>query len=44
VAKKNVLTQGRKRKGDEADLAEQLQEAREIFDSVYRADPLDVEA
>lgn len=44
MAKRNVLTQGRKRKGDEASIAGRLGEAREIFESVCRTDPLDVEA
>lgn len=42
--KKGALTQGRKRKGDEASIAGRLLEAREIFESVCRTDPADVEA
>ncbi len=41
---KNALTQGRKRKGDEASIAGRLGEAQNLFESVCRADPLDVEA
>lgn len=41
---RNALTQGRKRKGDEASIAGQLEEAQNHFESVCRADPLDVEA
>lgn len=44
AAKKNALTQSRKRKGDEAAIAGRLDEAGKLFESVCRADPLDVEA
>ena len=44
VAKKNALTRGRKRKGDEASIAGRLEEARAIFEGVCRTDPIDVEA
>lgn len=41
---RKALTQGRKRKGDEASIAGRLEEARSLFESVCRTDPLDVEA
>jgi len=44
MAKVNALTQGRKRKGDEAAIAGRLDEAQELFESVCRGDPTDVEA
>jgi tetratricopeptide (TPR) repeat protein len=42
--KKNALTSGRKQKGDEAAKAGHLQEAQQLFESVCRSDPMDVEA
>lgn len=44
MKKTNVLTQGRKRKGDQAAIDGRLEEARQIFEAVCRTDPLDVEA
>jgi tetratricopeptide (TPR) repeat protein len=44
MAKKNVLTQGKKARGDEAARAGRLEDARAAFESVCKLDPLDVEA
>lgn len=42
--KRNVLTQGKKRKADQLVLGNQLEEARALYASVCKTDPVDVEA
>jgi len=44
VAKKNILTQGKKAKADQLALANRLDEAQVLYDSVCKTDPMDVEA
>lgn len=44
MAKKNILTQGKKAKADQLALANRLDEAQVLYDSVCKTDPMDVEA
>lgn len=44
MAKKNILTQGKKARADQLALANRLDEALALYASVCRTDPLDVEA
>lgn len=44
MAKKNILTQGKKARADSLSQANRLEEAEVLYASVCKADPLDVEA